>query len=690
MGAGSSTVTNMSTTYKLNDGNITVNGPGQRLGSAVSTASTDVKPNTQLSYSEDINLSWTGALNNLLRGSRDVLRGTVGTNTQLVQTIKAIGGAALRVSAGDSDFRRETMNIVNGLLVKSLSNGANGVIDSSSQITTEDISNMINLQTGIVDRMRVAGDAYHTVALGMTGMRNNEVATAPTNQSLLALKGRASEDELSRETEIMEIAGPRVGIMPRNKSTPEPDLIKNSIENAQTSYGRLGDIRNRADEVTDDLMNLNFSLLHARANLLSTGGVLRASHWETSQFVGIVNQITTGFTAEAFPGGHKIKAEDYMERALDIKMLWADTNEELTTHERLCPTAYAYDLAGYDLSRDVRLILNGSIVIRNQQRSETPIRLAIGYVKSLDPPFTLYFNKAVFINIDEGSNQAHMSVNGNVKSSKGFTNVIEDVNRHHVTAGTVGRIDGSILNFESNVELVGDETFSYVSQYSVAVNLSMVESYNWNLFYINKPVRAVLFVIAPNTEMSIEVQTPIIETAIILRPEAMSLIGQRYDGTVLDLLGEIDDWYSSIDPHDPIAIYEKTLMPLILKSTTIARYHVKDGAAYSLTVSHVKLARTESGLPQLTEEDMEAHVIHLITWIARWLYKGGPVGIYAKSVRKFLFMRLIENVMYHSIGHIEIFADKVSQFTGSYLKDCNDYNIKEQQFDRAVVSNMRK
>lgn len=690
MGAGSSTVTNMSTTYKLNDGNITVNGPGQRLGSAVSTASTDVKPNTQLSYSEDINLSWTGALNNLLRGSRDVLRGTVGTNTQLVQTIKAIGGAALRVSAGDSDFRRETMNIVNGLLVKSLSNGANGVIDSSSQITTEDISNMINLQTGIVDRMRVAGDAYHTVALGMTGMRNNEVATAPTNQSLLALKGRASEDELSRETEIMEIAGPRVGIMPRNKSTPEPDLIKNSIENAQTSYGRLGDIRNRADEVTDDLMNLNFSLLHARANLLSTGGVLRASHWETSQFVGIVNQITTGFTAEAFPGGHKIKAEDYMERALDIKMLWADTNEELTTHERLCPTAYAYDLAGYDLSRDVRLILNGSIVIRNQQKSETPIRLAIGYVKSLDPPFTLYFNKAVFINIDEGSNQAHMSVNGNVKSSKGFTNVLEDVNRHHVTAGTVGRIDGSILNFESNVELVGDETFSYVSQYSVAVNLSMVESYNWNLFYINKPVRAVLFVIAPNTEMSIEVQTPIIETAIILRPEAMSLIGQRYDGTVLDLLGEIDDWYSSIDPHDPIAIYEKTLMPLILKSTTIARYHVKDGAAYSLTVSHVKLARTESGLPQLTEEDMEAHVIHLITWIARWLYKGGPVGIYAKSVRKFLFMRLIENVMYHSIGHIEIFADKVSQFTGSYLKDCNDYNIKEQQFDRAVVSNMRK
>jgi hypothetical protein len=524
----------------------------------------------------------------------------------------------------------------------------------------------------------------------MTGMRNNEVATAPTNQSLLALKGRASEDELSRETEIMEIAGPRVGIMPRNKTTPEPDLIKNSIENAQTSYGRLGDIRNRADEVTDDLMNLNFSLLHARANLLSTSGVLRASHWETSQFVGIVNQITTGFTAEAFPGGHKIKSEDYMGRAMDIKMLWADTHEELTTHEHLCPTAYAYDLAGHDLSRDVRLILNGSIVIRNQQRSETPIRLAIGYVKSLDPPFTLYFNKAVFINIDEGPNQAHVSVNGNVKSSKGFTNVLEDVNRHHVTAGTVGRIDGSILNFESNVELVGEETFSYVSQYSVAVNLSMVESYNWNLFHINKPVRAVLFVIAPNTEMSIEVQTPIIETAIILRPDAMSLIGQRYDGTVLDLLGEIDDWYSSIDPHDPIAIYEKTLMPLILKSTTIARYHVKDGAAYNLTVSHVKLARAESGLPQLTEGDMEAHVIHLITWIARWLYKGGPVGIYAKSVRKFLFMRLIENVMYHSIGHIEVFADKVSQFTSSYLKDCNDYNIKEQQFDRAVVSNMRK
>lgn len=690
MGAGSSTVTNMSTTYKLNDGNITVNGPGQRLGSAVSTASTDVKPNTQLSYSEDINLSWTGALNNLLRGSRDVLKGTVGTNTQLVQTIKAIGGAALRVSAGDSDFRRETMNVVNGLLIKSLSNGANGVIDSSSQITTEDISKMIDLQAGIVDRMRVAGDAYHTVALGMTGMRNNEVATAPTNQSLLALKGRASEDELSRETEIMEIAGPRVGIMPRNKSTPEPDLIKNSIENAQTSYGRLGDIRNRADEVTDDLMNLNFSLLHSRANLLSTGGVLRASHWETSQFVGIVNQITTGFTAEAFPGGHKIKAEDYMDRSLDIKMLWADTNEELTTHEHLCPTAYAYDLAGYDLTRDVRLILNGSIVIKNQQRSETPIRLAIGYVKSLDPPFTLYFNKAVFINIDEGPNQAHVSVHGNVKSSKGFTNVLEDLNRHHVTAGTVGRIDGSILNFESNVELVGEETFSYVSQYSVAVNLSTVESYNWNLFHINKPVRAVLFVIAPNTEMSIEVQTPIIETAIILRPDAMSLIGQRYDGTVLDLLGEIDDWYSSIDPHDPIAIYEKTLMPLILKSTTIARYHVKDGAAYNLTVSHVKLARAESGLPQLTEGDMEAHVIHLITWIARWLYKGGPVGVYAKSVRKFLFMRLIENVMYHSIGHIEIFADKVSQFTNSYLKDCNDYNIKEQQFDKAIVSNMRK
>lgn len=687
MGAGSSTTTYQSTTYKLNDGNLTVNGPGQRMGNASSTASTDVKPSTQLSYSEDINLSWTGTLNNIMRGSRDVLQGTVGNNTQLLQSVKAIGSSALRVAGGDSDFRREVIDKVEGILSESVAGGIENIIDSTGQIATEKIRDVVEMQQGVVERMSVAGDAFQTVCLGMTGMRNNEVGTAPSSQSLLALKSRASEDERSREIEIMNVAGPRVGIIPRNKTTPEPDLIKNSIENAQTDYGRIGHLKDLAEEVTDEMVGVNFSILHAKALLLSRAGILRASHWETAQFAGTLNQVTQNFSAEVFPGGHKIRKEDYMNIAHEVS--WSDTNQ--LVQEKAALTAYCYKLVADDLSRDIRLILNGSISIHRQPYKQTPIHLALIFYPKGGSGH--YANKAVFINL-EIDKQSSNSRFGSISSSTGVTNIMDDVDRHNIQSSTLLRKvekDGSVLNFDDREELIEDgEVFSYVSQFSVAVNLSQVQLAPFIDVGANKECLAMLCVIGEDTELAIEVQTPILQISIITRPQEMSLLGIPYSGNVIDLLGEVEEWYSTIDPHDPISIYENLLKPIIIRSATIARYHVKDGAAYALTVEHVRLARSQSGLSQLTDEDMSEHIIGLMTWVSRWMYKGGPVAQYAKQQRKFLFMRIVENVMFHSLGHIEVFADRYNELTSSYLKDCNEYNIREQTLDRLVIADSKK
>lgn len=689
MGAGSSTTTYQTTTYKLNDGNITVNGPGQRIGNATSSASTDVKPDTNLNYSEDINLSWTGTLNNVLRGSRDILQGTVGNNTQLIQSVKALGSAALRVSSGDSDFKRDVLSTVNDILDKSVASGATSILNSTAQITTSDLSKIIGLQTGTIERLKVAGDAFQTVCLGMSGMRNNEVTTAPSSQALIALKERASEDEKSRELEIMEIAGPRVGIMPRTKSTPEPDLIKNSIESAVTTYGRVGHIRDAAEKVTEEINRTNFSILHAKALTLSNSGILRASHWETSQFIGSIIQRTISFKAKVYPGGHIFEQDSFLYPGEnDWHLYWSDTREQVPSEDGIATTAYAYDLPHEDSSRDIRLILSGNVIIQNQKVSPTPIRLGLMFKEP--GADRILINKAVFINVDNDMNNTIHGPYGNISTNKGVTDIMEDVNKHYLhpiqSTAFEDPLDNSVTNFN---DYHSDQTFSYVSQFQVAVNLSNADLFHYDYLGIDRKVRVVLVGIAPGTQMSIEVQTPILHTAIVSRPISMSLIGNKYDGTIIDLLGEIDDWYITNDPHDPVYIYEKLLEPIVIRSSTIARYHVKDGAAYALTASHVKLARSESGLPQLTDEDMESHIIELMTWIARWLYKGSPIGVYAKSVRKFLFMRLVENVMFHSLGHIEIYSDKYDELVTPYIKDCNDYNVREQRIDNAIVKSIQ-
>lgn len=701
---GSTNSTSQNTTYKLVDSTLSLNGTGQKIGTASASATTDVSPQAHLNYSEDINLSWTGILNSIASGSRDGISGTIGNNTQLVQSVKNLGSAALRVGAGDSEFRGRVTSMVNHFLSTSVKDGVDKIINSTGQIPMKMIRDVVGMQVDIVNRLEQANDDFQTVSLGLQGVRNNEVSSPPTPEGLEALKIRATDTERLRADEIISIAGPRIGIIPNNMTMPPPDLIKNSLDTAVTNFGRVADLRDAAQQVTKESKTLNFSTLHAQASTLARSGYLKTDFWEMNEFIGMIEEKTPFFTAKFVPGGYLLNALDInFETREEFQMSWTGSTERIPHYAR---TGLAYKLTQLDLSREIRLVLHGTIGIVNQPYSASnPVRIGLAFSnpKILNPNTlqpAIFANKAVFINVSETHRSGGIATNYNSTSirrgnvnMRGATNVMDDPRILRFSEDVEFNENESVLNLEAEPPV---PKFTYVSNFSVAVNLNDVGMLPKFLVSEDQSntdpsdIQVMLFVEYRDIDVAISVQTPILEINVVEQPRYMVYMGQRYDGTVLGLLGSIPDFYQSNDPHDPLYIYLKLLAPIISRSGAIATVHIKEGASLRLTRSHIVRARKNSQLPQLNEEELDEHIRHMLITVGKWMYSSHEIASYAVAERQLLFMRLIETVAFQTLYHVGVIGDRSNELIDEYLVDANLYNLMEKSMDKELITEFKR
>nr|AHF20718.1 hypothetical protein [Cimodo virus] len=731
MGSGASTTTTIMNTYNFTGNNNGIRSGDQSVGTASASATTDVSPKTDLNYSTGINPSWWGSLINAGKYASKQIAGTIGNNSDLIQTFKHVGATALRVAMGDGDMRTKATKLVEGLLSTSTPQGS---LTSKEQVPMTMVRDIAELHTKVVDKLEDAHDAFQTVALGSTGMRNIEVSTQPTPESIVALRERASPTERQNEKIIIETVGPKLGVIPVGTTSPPSDLAISTFDNARSKFGRLATVKKQSEAITEAQGNILFSILHNPAATLAQAGILKPFTLESSQFIGSLKQISVPFTAASYPNGHQFAPSNLI--TSDNPIL--DSENPSTSFNSLALSSYAYALPFLDITREVRLIVSGQIVITNQPYDPAqPIQLGFVYQR---PDRKLYFNKAVFINTDvvikppapEGVSRSARSTrsvreDGNVELN-GPTDVATDFARlaindpsHRVTtskliAASKETEDVSELMSKLAADTGADEesfadgggrrvrravaaepgsTFSYSSQWQVAVNLSNCvpitpqDAFGAALkdWTSEKPFGAILVARYPSTiTLSAAVQTPVLSVTVIRAPSEMRYIGALYFGTVLELLGHVPDWYSTQDLHDPWRIYYEVIKPIINYAGRIALLHTEsDGAAYNLTVAHVTKCRVDSGLPALNKSDMKEHIMTLMVGIATWLSDAGPVREYTSSSRRELFMHICEKVMFQSLTHIRVFSQPVGLLTGAYLADCNRQNAIEVEMDKALL-----
>lgn len=709
MGSGSSTITTLNNSYNITGNNNGIKGGEQSMGTATSSATTDVKPSTDLNYSNSVNPSWIGNMVTAYSGGATRINGTIGTNTDLIQTLKHVGATALRVGMSDVDFKTKTRNFVNGIL-KNID--ANGVIKSTQQVNFDTVKSISDIHVDAVNKMSDAHDAYGTVAIGQTGMRNNEVSTRPTIESLNALSLRATPSERANEREILDVAGPRLGVVPSNAVTPPSDLIISTLDNAKTRYGRMIQVKSEAEHITAKMSTINFSKLHANATILAQSGGLRPASWESSKFIGSIIQKTLPFKAAAYPNGHHMINTDYNGITADDRIADATIKDILRggnlPDNRLILSAYTYDLPYDDPTRDVIITLSGQLTISGQKyASGADISVGLLY---RDQESNICFMRAAMINTE---------LSGTTKPSSAFKdesrilNVLEDP-RIHVFKSDVSKRDVRVsrmrsmssFSYDSESEInemldlgiTDGDIFSFTSQWQVSVNISralqkeMIISTDSSGEIVSTPFRVTLVGRIAGTHsdpgvfgMAVSVQTPIINTTVVKQPIAMRYIGSRYFGTVIDLLGQIPSWYSTDDPHDPWRIYYDCVSPLINYAGKIAHVHVNSGAAYNLTAEHVVDARAISGLPALGSEDLKDHIVALITDVARMMNDDSLIKFYILPQRRRIFMRVVEVVMFQTLSHIDVYTTNLSELASSYLIDCNDQNSIEKVMDERRV-----
>lgn len=744
MGSSSSTITNLVNEYHFTGNNNGITSGSQKIGTASASATTDVSPRTNLNYSTAINPSWWGKIVSVGTNASRKLIATVGNNSDLIQTFKHIGATALRVSMGDESLKNKAVKLVNTLLNNSTPQGS---LTSKEQVQMDLVKRAADLQVEALEKVSDASDAFCTVALGSTGMRNNEVSTQPTIESISALRTRASAEERANEKQIIATVGPRLGIIPRGTEAPPSDYIISTFDNAPTKYGRLGQVKRDAEDITTQISGITFSILHSKAALLAESGILRPATWETSLFIGAIKQVSMPFTAQSYPNGHLFTSTSLISSTNLIHD--AATS---STYNKIALSSYAYTLPFVDESRITRLALTGQIVITNQPYVPSePIKLGFVYKKS---DGRLYFNQATFINTDVITTSTNSELkNANITDvyaddrinvydpTNKFTqrevtqyaqmvqeNRLDDItlkrDRDSLQWEDVGSTSAKVVssgletldeNIDPNddIELVDSDgnrepvvfrktqtrnpqglTFSFSSQWQVVVDLSKavpvtpVEAFgdavgSWTSI---RPFSATLVAIYPQgVTLSVAVQTPSLNITVVQHPTSMRYIGNEYNGTIIELLGSVPDWYATQDPHDPWRIYYEVVKPLIDHSGRIAQIHSESGAAYALTVTHVTDCRVISGLPVLNRTQMKEHIILLITNIASWLSTSGPVTPYTSSSRQRLFMRIVEVVMFQTLSHIRVYTQQRDVLVRNYLRDCNAYNSVEALIDSSTL-----
>lgn len=730
MGSAASSETTIMNNYHFTGNNNGIHSGAQSVGTAHALSTTDVSPKADLSYSQSINPSWWGTLNSGVRGIGKSLTGAIGNNSDLIQTFKHVGATALRVAMDDTNLKERTTDLVNRLLDSSTPKGS---LTSRETVPFKMISDIADIQVESINKVSRVQDAYHTLSLGSTGMRNNEVSTQPTHESVLALYKRASPTEKQERDLIIESAGPKLGIVPKHLTSPPSDMASATFDNRITKYGRLGMLKKQAELITDQQNSMLFSILHSDASALSSAGVLKPYTLETHQFIGLIKQVSVPFTASSYPNGHLFGSTDLINSTNFVNDVTSGAK-----FNRFALSSYAFKLPMEKEDREVRIRLSGQIVIVNQPYDPVEV-IELGFIYKRAFDNRLCFNKAVFINTETTINllaevrkdRFQRDVK-KVKSPESVTNALLDVDNVSMIGNGAeydyilelinsGATDGEILeklrikraasNLKEDKNVFTESQhkrevratssvsesskFSYSSQWQVALNLtntipiSTSEAFGFDVSKEsnNRRFNAIFVARYPSdVAVSVAVQTPTLHITIVKVPREMRFIGVPYHDSVLSLLGMVPDWYSTDDLHDPWKIYHMIVLPLINYAGKIAYVHIREGAAYQLTVDHVSRARAESGLPTLAEGEMSNHVRELIVGVGRWLSSEGPVAKYGKPSRMYLFMRIVEKVMFQSLTHIDVYADKVGILSNNYLTDCNRLNAIENQMDNGRLA----
>ncbi|QXG83186.1 MAG: hypothetical protein [Diaphorina citri cimodo-like virus] len=698
MGGTASTTTNVFNKYTFTGNNNGITSGTQSVGTAAASASTDVSPKTDMNYSPSINPSWLGRIYGSTKGLTKSLVGTISNNPDLLQSVKHIGASALRVAMGDGDLKTKAKNLVTEIVNKSSSDG---FITSKDQLEFDMIKRSADLQVEVINRLENAHDAYGSVALGMSGMRNNEVYTGPTRESLLALRERASPNEKANERIIMDTVGPKLGIITPNTTAPPHDMTISTFENRMTKYGRVGYVKQQAELIAKEMNDVRFGPLHAPASTLSEAGLLRPGTWETSQFIGAIKQSSLPFSAASYPNGHRFTSSDLISLPSNIEIIDTSDGSKFT---KFALTSYSYVLPEQDDTRIVRLSMSGQITITNQVYDPSkPIKL--GMLFKRDNKY--YMNPAIMINTDYKVKPKKLVTINPVKfvaqtvhddhhtfyNPDSITNVHEDLDGKYIN----GKKAATGNQWVDHSDAKKQAKFSYSSQWQAFVNLTnasvvqvdQVTQEGWSTEVAAPPVRfqATLIAVYPEAfELSVSVQTPVLNITVVKNPLCMRYIGTSYFGSVIDLLGTVPSWYNTQDPHDPVRLYYLTIAPMINYAGKMASVHLNSGAAYQLTVDHVKQCRVLSGLPALSEGDMRAHVLILMTDVARWMSDAGPVAPYTKQSRKLLFMRIVEKVMFQLMTHINVFTIQPEAINHHYLRECNDVNAIELEMDKLRIA----
>lgn len=708
MGNTSSNSSRITTNYILTGSNNGLTSGSQSIGTATASATTDVSPKADLNYSTSINPSMFGTLT-AIRSLGGKLIGTIGANSDIIQTVKHVASSIYRVAKDEPELIEQAKRLTNSILNKVTTDG---VLKSTDQLDFETIKDVADLQVAVVDRMANAHNDYQTVALGTTGIRNSEVSTKITDSALNALYTRATPSERSNKDKILAVAGSRLGIISTTENKPPVDYAMNTFDNASTKYGKLVDVKKQSEDITIKRNSILFSVLHNPASVLASAGVLAPFNIESTNFIGIIKQVSVPFTAISYPNGHQFSSANLRTPGVEV----IDTSTNRVATQKFALSAYSYTTPFDDDTREIRLQLSGQVTASRQPYSPTQL-ISIGFIFKRSGNY--YYQRAILINTKvriEKTKASQQSV-GSVVNTRTLrvyntlenkTNILQDYSklaisdklnvytRKKLEVASDGEKLQDIVNArELKVNSDDPEVarFSYSSQWQCVLNISNTQQINphelfpddTNEWDAQDRVNAMLVATYPeNVSFAVAVQTPTVQVVTVKMPTEMRFIGNRYHNTVIDALGTVPDWYATSDMHDPWYIYRKVISPLIQYSGRIALIHVSSGAPYNLTKEHISLARKESGLTVLGEYEMRAHVIELITGIGRWMSDAGPVSKYSKHSRKYLFMHICEKVLFQSLTHIDVYAEKVSRLTENYLIDCNEFNNYELLLDQRV------
>lgn len=712
MGAGASTITTIQNEYNFSGNNNGITSGDQGVYGTTTGASTDVKPTADMNYSPQINPDFGNYLHLLGIGNRAKLTGVVSKTSNVIDSVRHIGAAAYRVAMGDDGLIDKARDLI-GLVTKI--DDSSAVLNGNETMAIDVIRNTSDLQLEVVKRMPDAHDAYGALALGMTGMRNSELNTRPTQLSLNGCYERASEGEKLNAKNIVELAGPRMGVIPRSSNIMSSTVIQETLDNTITEHGTVGDLKRDAEKMVNIQRDMKCSVLHATSFQLSEAGVLPTDSWETTEIIGMVKQHSVPLIkAKVFPGGYVLNTKDSHKAVQPYP-----TDDGGVEYIGICPTAQAYELPNLEnVSRDTYIILNGRITINNQPwpGDDTKHALHVGLVY-FDSEKNKKFTPAYFINTKEY-----------VAKSNTISNVFEAAERknykytplsrfksherqvmkgsHPVEIKGVGYDASKMLNDGTKADptpAVEADYFTIDSAFQIVANLSKMKElyadqvYETDIHYVG-PFKAMLVLAMTSNlndksiEVMLSVASPIVRIETVSNPLYMMYMGNRYIGTIVDLIGMVPEWYTTGDHHDPVYLYKQFLIPFLPYLAKIADNHVQnEGAALELSREHVIRAYNRSGGKEIFSLDdkvaLDAQIRKIIVKMHEALYVTGPFGPLIAGDKKIILMHFLEKVINQSLTHISVWRDRTVAIKDSYARECKDYNAIELEMDKKRVVN---